>query len=370
VRNVIILLSLTLFFISTTKTCEVIEPDVILSESIGNVVALKQVLSENNNLVVITLTDKVQVWQNTTGSWQADTLELLCKPISMQVITDPVTQRPDIIVGAQSCFKSDNGIFVLYQQDKENWQAYSSDVIDNTGAFYNINAFVTPNNYLDVTATGTKNNRIYFFEWAEKQWFEISCLPRPDSNATTVLETFYLPNGTSCLANENSNESMLDLWSRTAEGWQLSQQISNNCSDVTVYDYLITDSLPTLVAGCDSGILLTSQLANNSTWSEPDYTKAHSSAISTLSHVEQNGIVILVSGSYDGTIKLWQRVNNGWELLHTVCIPGEVLILAVGPTSNSANTTLAVAAGYRAASYAQAHNCTLGLWYIDSSQTY
>jgi len=363
----VIFIVLALLWAITTKTCETIEPETIISQNMGNIFTLKHAFAENNQPVIITLTDKVQVWQNTTGSWQADTLELLCNPISVQVITDPATQQPDIIVGAQSCFNSHDGIFVVFQQDYTGWQAYSSDVIDNAGAFYNINAFVTPDNYLDITASGSKNHRIYFFEWAEKQWFEISCLPIPTAGMNTALETFYLPNGTSCLAGTNPNESMLDFWTRTAEGWQLTQQVSNNCSEATVYDYFVENKIPTLVAGCSSGTLLTSQLVNNITWSEPDYTQAHSINVSTLTHVEQNGVIVLISGSHDGTIKLWQRVGDSWQLLHTICVPEAAPVKAAGATSNNANTTLAISAGYGQADCEKNSNCTLGLWYINSA---
>jgi hypothetical protein len=165
ITNLIVLI---IFSVSVTKTCETTEPDIIISQNIGNIFTLKHAFAENNQPVIITLTDKVQVWQDDTGSWQADTLELLCEPISMQVITDPATQKPDIIVGAQSCFNKHSGIFVVFQQDNNGWKSYSSDVIDNTGAFYNINAFVTPDNYLDVTASGSKNNRIYFLNGQKK----------------------------------------------------------------------------------------------------------------------------------------------------------------------------------------------------------
>jgi hypothetical protein len=86
------------------------------------------------------------------------------------------------------------------------------------------------------------------------------------------------------LASTTLGENTLDFWTRTAEGWQLDQQVSNNYSLATTYDYFVQNELPTLVAGCGTGILVTSQLSNNITWSEPDYTQAHNATILTYSH--------------------------------------------------------------------------------------
>jgi len=269
----------------------------------------------------------VHIWQNHNNS-SNNTWELneslstgAAGTVVMKLLTFDDPARSLLVVGGSQTNLT-NGIFAVWERDKESW-AYNSEVVlpyEIVVAY--TNAFVSGDSHnITIIAQGLKGDGLQFFTQNNSDWKQTDLIV----NDAPVV-TFTDANNNLFLASiESKGQTVRDLhyfiniWQQHGQAWEFVVQISVGKHYVCELAYTLINNLPTLIAGTEAGALVMWQQDKQGRWPLIEEIQAHKERISGLKIVEYLDKKYLVSGSWDGTIKIWQVNQDLWQPVKTLC---------------------------------------------------
>lgn len=344
--------------------CDTNIQETIIASKVYGANALTSFVDSANKTTILSITSHVQLWQRGDSGWEnIAALKPVCEPQTAQVIVNPETNQPVIVVGAGSCFSiSDTkGVFVVWQEEESVWKVTSSAVVSSGQPFTYIDAFFTnTTSSQPVVAAGYSNQTVLFFESNGEIWQEVSSLER-------VVKSFYVPGYGQCAVSQsNSDRTQLEFWLYNGSTWELAQSFNIGEDAVYAADYMMLDGLPTVVVGTGLGELITAQLQNGKwLFSKQSFV----GSILDIAHIQEaERAYLLIPGEGTPLIYIYQRVNNSWQIFKRICPSGSYMQGAVGGFVDENSGIIAVA------SYGDMYcnwigSCNLGLFDIGNVTT-